>query len=191
MNKCLTFFLPVLLFSLLCSCTINGNLQGLFSYYNKTEKSLPGLLCKPAPGTSICGIRNSGVPRVYVIHAGALKDCLKSSRKAIIYIWSSRCRSVLCYSLNLVQERCNAKGIELFIVAEYYDDEFMNFNYNIEHPILGIDTKYYRTNFTSRYIFRFLNELASVSKFENRFFYFENGIIRRSFYLIEEIGLVE
>lgn len=131
------------------------------------------------------------MPRVYVIHAGTLKDCLKSGSKAIVYIWSSRCRSELYYSLNLVQERCNAKGIKLFIVAEYYDDELMNFNYNIERPILGVDTEYYRTDFTSRYMSRFLNELASVSKFENRFFYFENGIVKRSFSLIEEIGLVE
>lgn len=168
------------------SCSIQGNVRGLYSDYAKTKTSNPELLVK-FPGSSICEIRNSDTPKVYVINASALKECLKSRDKAIVYIWSSRCPSKFCYSLNLVQQRCDAKGVELFIVAEYYDDELMSFKYRIDHPILGIDTEYYKTNFTSKYMSRFLMDLASVSKFEGRFFYFENGIMKRSFSAIEEI----
>ena len=169
------------------SCTIRGSLRGLYSFYGQTKAAHPELLTRPAPNSSICEIKNPDTPRVYVINGKSLKECLESRTKAIVYVWSSRCQSELCYSLNLVQQRCDAKGVELFIVAEYYDDELMNFKYRIGHPILGIDTEYYKTNFTSRYMSRFLRDLANVTKFENRFFYFENGKLKRSFSVIEEI----
>ncbi len=178
------FILALFAFS---SCTIRGNFRGLYSFYAKTKATNPELLLKPPPGSSICEIINTDTPKVYVINGSSLKECLKSRDKAIVYVWSSRCQSELCYSLNLVQQKCDAKGVELFIVAEYYDDELMRFKYRIEHPILGIDTEYYKTNFTSRYMSRFLHDLASIQKFENRFLYFENGIMKRAFSAIDEI----
>jgi hypothetical protein len=181
-------FAFILVLLTLNSCTIKGSFRGLYSFYAQTKASRPELLSRPAPDSSICEIKNTDTPKVYVINGSVLKECLKSRDKAIVYIWSSRCQSELCYSLNLVQQKCDAKGLELFIVAEYYDDELMNFKYRIEHPILGIDTEYYKTNFTSRYLSRFLRDLAGITKFENRFFYFENGIMKRSFSEIDKIS---
>ena len=79
--------------------------------------------------------------------------------------------SKVCIPLNVIQEICNKKNIQLYIVAEYYDLELMNKEYNISSPILGIDTDYYKTNLTSKYVKNFIKDinanllLISVAKY--------------------------
>lgn len=177
----------MLVLSICCSCTIKGSFRGLYSYYGKTKSSHPELLLKPAPDSSICEMKNEGNPRVYVINGNSLKKCLEKTGSAIVYIWSPGCKSELCYSLNLVQQECDKKGVDLYIVSEYYEYGQMSLRYRIRRPILGIDTEYYKTNLTSKYLSRFLRNLGSSARFEKRFFYFENGRMTRSFSAIEEI----
>ena len=83
-----------------------------------------------------------------------------------------------------MQSTCDLKNIELYIVAEYYDSEKMKIKYNIKRPIIGIDTEYYKTSLTSKYVNRFLNDIDSNIKwndFSNRCLYFENGKFIKSY----------
>jgi len=168
-------------------CTVRGSFQGLSSYYSKTKSKNPGLLLRPDDSISICKIRKSDPARVYIINGNNLKDCVTKEDKAIIYIWAPKCKSRYCYSLNFVQQKCDLKNVELFIVAEYYDNELMQINYQTEHPVFGIDVEYYNMNTTSRYLSRLIYDLTSEENVKGRFIYLENGLFKKAFESIEEI----
>lgn len=168
-------------------CTIQGSFQGLYSYYSRTKSKDPDLLIKPDAATSICEINKSDSPRVYVINGINLKNCVKNQDKALIYIWAPKCKGKFCYSLNSLQSKCNLKDISLFIVAEYYDSELMQRNYQTQKPIFGIAVDYYNSNRTSRYLSKFIYDLTNEKDLIGRFIYFENGLFKKSFEAIEEI----
>ena len=183
MNK---FFL-VIIFIFCISCKINGGLQGLYSYYSKTKSKNSQLLIKPGPSTPICNINKSDTSKVYIINGLNLKDCIKTTNKAVVYLWAPKFKSKFCYPLNSLQQKCDMKNITLFIVAEYYDNELMQINYTTSRPIFGIDVEYYQSNRTSRYLSKFIYDLTAKSEMVGRLIFFEDGVFKVSFEQIEEI----
>ena len=185
MKKVILFTVVALVFW--TGCTINGSFQGLYSYYSRIRAKNPDLLIKPDASASICGINKPDSPRVYIINGINLKKCLKTNERAVIYIWSPKCKGKFCYPLNSLQNKCDLKGISLFIVAEFYDSELMQVSYQTKKPIFGIDVGYYNSNLTSRYRSKFIYDLTSEKDLAGRFIYFENGSFKKSFEDIEEI----
>lgn len=168
-----------------CSCSINGSFQGLYSYYDKTKSYNPDLLVKPSAVNPLCQLKQGSPPRILVVDGVSLKTCINTAEKAVVYIWSPKCKSKNCYPLDLLQQKTNTRNINLFIVAEYYDGELMSLNYKINRPIYGIDIDYYNSNLTSKYLPLFLKDLAASNVPKTRFLYFENGELKRTF---DEIG---
>lgn len=125
--------------------------------------------------------------RVYLTNGKELKECMAAFDDAIVFIWQPYCHGQFCYSLNALQERCSEKHIELYIVAEYYDNAKMKMNYTINRPIYGIDTKYYKTNLTSKYLSKFLVELTGTDQMKGNFVRFKKGEFSSSFKSIEEL----
>jgi hypothetical protein len=169
------------------ACSIRGSFQGLYSYYSKTNSQNPQLLVIPDTSTPLCEINKSDMPRIYVIKGSKLKECIITNDKAVVYLWAPKCKSKFCYPLNFLQQRCDLKGVTLYIVAEYYDAELMQINYKISKPISGIDVGYYNSNRTSKYLSKFIYDLTSRSDMAGRFIYFEDGVFKKSFESIEEI----
>ncbi|GGW75501.1 hypothetical protein DFQ11_1254 [Winogradskyella epiphytica] len=167
------------------SCGIKGGFQGLYSYYNKSKKINPNLFIIPDPLKTICELTKSDTAKVYLINGKDLKKCLDKKQDVIVYIWGPKCKSKICYPLDILQEMCNENNIELYIVAEYYDVKLMEINYNIENPIFGINTKYYDSNLTSKYLTEFIKDLTLQDNIENRFFHFKQGNFINSFESIE------
>jgi len=174
-----TFFLLLILSTSLfssCSIKLKGSFRGLYSYYKKTVKENPDLLVRADRLVNICEIKfDEKKPKIYMINGKMLKKCIAEHDKAIVYMWATNCKGRFCYSPQILQRECNAKNVELFIVAEYYDNEPMQMNYFTEHPVFGIDTKYYRSNLTSKYRSRFLYDITIQKDILNRILYFENG----------------
>jgi hypothetical protein len=80
--------------------------------------------------------------------------------------------------LNQLQAECKRMNVTLYVVAEYYDLKQFAINYNLEKPIIGIDTHHYKTNFTSRYVKHFFQDVlgsARISKSNSYFYYFNSG----------------
>ncbi len=186
--KLKTKFLIILCSILSASCSINGSFQGLYSYYSKTKGKNPQLLFKPNASIELCKLKISDTPKVYIINAAQLKHCISKTINSLVYIWAPKCKSKVCYPLNLLQQQCDKENFELFIVAEYYDYELMQFNYKIEKPIFGIDTEHYQSNLTSKYLSEFLYELTDTTKVNGRFISFRKGNFVKSFETIEEIN---
>jgi hypothetical protein len=71
------------------------------------------------------------------------------------------------------------RDIELFVVAEYYDTQKMDMLYKISKPLVGIDTEYYGTNLTSKYLNKFIADLIegelTPSEQPHSFLFFERG----------------
>lgn len=194
MKKFAHIFLSLfVLLALLSSCSINGTLQGLLSYYDQTQKESKVDFVKISE-VSDCLRSGSDSAKVLVANGTELRNCLHGYENSVVYIWSPKCKSQYCYSLDLLQETCRQKGIELFIVAEYYDSYYMSKYYDITHPIIGADVKYYKTNFTSKYLSKFISDLTNgtyVLYIRNNiycnFLSFKNGEFERSFNAIEDL----
>ena len=184
MKKILILLLFIYLFS---SCHINGALQGMYSYYKRTNKVAPNLINILPPNSNICDIKSNGGPKVYAITGKQLFSCISNLPKAIIYIWSPKCKSKFCYSLDYVQNIANLHNTDLYIVSEYYDSYFFNVSYNIKNPILGINTESYKTNLTRKYMRKFYSALKIKNNENYRILYFEFGILKRAFNNLEEI----
>lgn len=179
----------ILFILLLClnSCSINGSFQGLYSYYDKTKSKDPDLLVKPSAINPLCQLKQSSPPKILVVNGASLKTCINTAEKAVVYIWSPKCKSKNCYPLDLLQQKSNTGNINLFIVAEYYDSELMGLNYEIDRPIYGIDIDYYNSSLTSKYLPLFLKDLTATTVPKTRFLYFENGELKRTFNEIREL----
>lgn len=151
----------VLLYSalILSSCTINGSFQGLRSYYPDSVEAKPNLFVHLDQGQSICNNSEQYNNKVVVTIAAQLEECLLNER-SIVYVWGPKCHSASCKGLNESQLLSDSADVDLFVVAEYYDAELMDLNYRIDHPIIGIDTEYYKSEWTKTYLSRFLTELA-------------------------------
>lgn len=179
------YLIYIVSFFLFSSCAIRINLKGLYGYYQKTKTESPHLLYKVTDLDSVSkNKRDSLNTKVLVVNGKTLKKYFEKNKKALIFIWGPRCSSQICFPPEILQSTCDSKNIELYIVAEYYDSEKMKINYNIKRPILGIDTEYYKTNLTSKYVKRFLDDIDPNSKWNdssNRCLYFENGKFIKSY----------
>ncbi|MVO09157.1 hypothetical protein GOQ30_08280 [Flavobacterium sp. TP390] len=79
-------------------------------------------------------------------------------------------------------------NLDLYIVAEYYDVELMDNDYNLNNPIFGIDTEFYKTNLTDKYLKKFIVDLTDQYSFYDRFYLFENGEYKSMFKSIENLN---
>lgn len=192
MNKSL-FILFVFAAAIFSSCSFNGTLQGLFSYYNKTKQDSE-INFVEFSSFEDCKKLLSDSASILVANGKEIKNCLSKYQNSVVYIWTPKCKGKYCYSLNLLQETCNQKGYELFIVAEYFDAYYMSKYYEITHPIIGIDVKFYKTNLTSKYLSKFIFELTDGKyKYDIKndsycnFLCFANGELKKTIMSIEEL----
>lgn len=186
-------FLCALLTILCQSCisiNINGSFRGLYSYYKKTKEENPTLLIRPEANSSVCTLTNSSSPNVYMINGKSLKECISQEQDAIVYIWDINCGSKYCYTPEIVQIACEDKNISLYIVAEYYDSEPMMINYNTEKPIFGIDTEYYKSNLTHKYLSKFIDDLTGQKETTYGFFHFKDGNFVKRFKSVNYIDTI-
>lgn len=169
-NLVLAFF--ILIHS---SCSINGSFQGLYGYQDKVENMNPDLIQRP--NSSICNLVNPNSPTIYKINGLELKQCIESIDRSLIYIWRPNCSSSICVPPETIENLCNNRNVELFIVAEYYDLKKMEIKYSIERPIFGIDCKYYNSNLTKTYLTEFLKDVIGNPglKVNKQYYLFENG----------------
>lgn len=168
------FCLLLLIFT---NCSINGSFQGLYSYYNKTNLKAPNLIQKPT--LPVCNLLQKDTPVVYAVSGIDLKNCLENFEKSLVYIWKPKCSSEVCISPKDLQRLCEAKNVELFIVAEYYDYENMTLNFPIKRPIFGVDCHHYSSHLTKNYISMFLSDLIGkkTQYEENQFYLFNYGCL--------------
>ncbi len=164
------------------SCAIKGNFKGLYSYYKKTESANPNLFLKSIKIDSLCLYTYENLKsKIVIINGNDLKKCISQKELALVYFWNPNCKSKICYPLELVENYCSSRNIDLFIVAEYYDLDQMQVSHNIKRPIFGIDTKYYKTNLTKKYLSHFLKDIDINITTDDRYFYFKNGVFSKSY----------
>ena len=174
------------IFVILTSCSIHGSFQGLFGYYHKTKKS--GLEMVKLREGEVCAPSNDSA-KVVIMNGLQLGNCLMSKEKSLIYIWAPNCHGRHCYSLDHLQKLCNNKHVELYVVAEYYDYTKMNSDHYAENKIIGIDTKYYRTNLTEKYLEYFIKDLLNGKDIKGTFYLFDSGKFVEAFMTLDDIKL--
>ncbi len=171
-------WLGILFFKILAtSCSIRGSFQGLYSYQDKTSKIAPHLIQQPT--SPICTLAQPDSAVVYLVNGADLKKCVEQQNKSLVYLWRPKCSSDICVSPGVLQSFCEKKGIELFIVAEYYDYEIMSLHHLTKRPILGIDCNYYSSHLTQKYVSRFLADILGpeTTPQGNYFFLFDSGCL--------------
>jgi hypothetical protein len=157
----------ILLSFFINSCTIKGNFKGLYSYYENTKKEKQELFINLDVNDSVCVNESKPKDKIYIINGSQLKDCLRKNKKSIVYVWDLKCKSKICYPLELIQSHCNKNNLSLFIIAEYYDAEIMSYKYDINKNILAVDTKYYKSNLVSNYMDKFLKDIDENLYYKN------------------------
>lgn len=175
------YYIPLLSLLLTSCISINGDFKGLYSYYNQTKKDYPQLLVKPPAGTSLCAIPKTEIPKVIVVNGKDIKACMQSYENAVLYIMAPKCHGIYCYSPTVLQRKCNERGIELFIVSEYYDGETMTRDYTLNRQIFGIDIDYYHASLVDAYIPKFIEDITDIKERNIKFIQFKDGHFKRMF----------
>ena len=182
---------PIVLCLLLSlSACIQGSFKGLYSYYSKTQKANPKLFLKTSNYDTIVNKINNPTEKIILINGSNLKSYLSINKNTIVYIWGPNCHSDICIPLQIIEQKCLEKGYNLFVVAEYYDLEKMQYHYNLANNIFGIDVEYYKTNLTTKYLDLFFNDIDSkmvYSKISDKFLEFKNGEFVRSYENINQL----
>jgi hypothetical protein len=182
-NKALLFLLLFLLLVFNSCIKVNGDFKGLYSYYENTNKSNPELFVKLNSSDSICMSKSENNDKIYIVNGTQLKECLNKNKKSIVYLWSPKCKSDVCFPLEIIQSFCSKNNLSLFIVSEYYDAEIMASKYTLERNILAVDTKYYKTNLVSSYVNRFMKDIDAglERQIVHRYLYFEGDRFVRDY----------
>lgn len=175
----------IFLFFIVTSCLIQ--ITGFTSNYKNVKLGSPQLIKKIHPDHLICEAAYSDSCKVVLVNGKQLKSCIQEKDRVILYIWDGNCSSSYCYGLDRVQAYLNEKGIALYVVAEYYDQQLLNAFYNLQYPIFGIDTEYYNTNLIGKYVKKFLADLSIKKQDSNRMIYLEKGKFVKTFQILEKI----
>lgn len=170
--------------------TINGSFEGLYSYYKSTKTKCPNLFIHYNDSVVNYNLSNNNDSQIVLINGIELNKCLNNFNNSVVYIWAPNCRSKFCPSLEILQKKCNNKQIKLFIVAETFAVNMLKQKHYSVKTLFGINTKYYKTNLTSKYRKKFIKDLKKTNKKEdtyNRLFYFKNGQFIKSVHEIEDL----
>ena len=169
---------------------INGSFQGLYSYYKKTKIEKPNLFVRYNDSIKRQELNKSFDSTIVLITGVELNKLLKTVNNAVVYMWSPNCKSRFCQSLEILQRKCNEKQIELFVVVETFDINMLEQKHKTVKTLYGINTQYYKTNFTAWYRPKFIKDLQETKEKENTFnrlFYFKNGQFIKSVLEIKEL----
>jgi hypothetical protein len=168
----------------------NVTFQGLYSYYKKTKTEKPDLFAQYKYSAKNDELNKINDSTIVLITGLELNKLLKTVKNAVVYMWSPNCKSRFCPSLDILQRKCNEKQIELFVVAETFDINMLEQKHKTVKTLYGINTQYYKTNFTAWYRPRFIKDMqeaAEKDKTFNRLFYFKNGLFIKSVHEIENL----
>ncbi|MCF6132347.1 hypothetical protein [Flavobacterium wongokense] len=175
---------------LLTSCSIKGRFYGLYGYYKKAQSENPDLYKKVDETSKITNFNNEIFKdKVIVTNGKMVRKNLGYNEYSVVYIWSPKCHSSICIPPDLVQSKCNLKNLELYVVSEYYSNEEMSEKYNLANNIIGVDTEYYKSSLTKKYLSRFLFDLTGKKEIDRQYLFFKKGIYQASYTTLEEIQL--
>jgi hypothetical protein len=169
---------------------INGSFNGMYSYYKKTKTEKPNLFSKYNYSAKNDELNKINDSTIVLITGLELNKLLKTVNNAVVYMWSPNCKSRFCPSLDILKRKCNEKQIELFVVAETFDINMLEQKHKTVKTLYGINTQYYKTNFTSWYRPKFIKDMQEAAEKENTFnrlFYFKNGQFIKSVLEIKEL----
>ena len=175
--KKLLLFIALALVMQSCVVLIDKSPYGESNFMTALSSEQKNMVYWTSDSTSLEGLVNDG--RIYAINPNQLKELLKSKEIAIVYKWLPTCTSENCTSLGLTQSYCDEKGVELYVVADNYNDAFSQIE-DIKNPMFSINSGYYvKTNYLlNKLQEQFYKELLGEKydkKNYHRFYYFENG----------------
>ena len=89
---------------------------------------------------------------LYAVTAQSLLRALPADNTTLVYLWSPHCRGRYCASLQSVEADCHRNGYEFQAVAAYYADLVqIKLQAPLQHPLLAINHRYYRSDYCRKY----------------------------------------
>jgi hypothetical protein len=169
----------LLLVTIVVLFTQCGSINGFYSGYKKLSAVQKNQIIK-VNNSSSCDIKNND--KIHMISTEQLRSCLKRNEKSLIYQWSPNCHSDVCILISACQDYCNQNGLELYVIAEYYDWDKMQGQNVAKRPIFTLEHNYYKTDYVLKYNRLFLQDLAPnnplVGKKEyGRFLFFKKDML--------------
>lgn len=166
----------LLLLLLTSACMIK--IRGIHNEYESAYENAPAIMECAEKKRPLCTAKYEKKCPIVTTSAQPLLACLQTKKQAIVYEWSYRCKSELCYLLPVIQAWCKERNVTLYVLAEYYNMHYMQQPYDLEHPILAIDHKYYETNRVQKHFKLFYQELIGRERDKKewgRLLYFQHG----------------
>lgn len=102
---------------------------------------------------------------IYAVSASQLHPLIKRYPQSMIYLWTpSRSGNP---SLSSIQQQCNERGLELFVVSTSFYDIFSQNTVPIKHPVFIANEHVYKKSRFEDATWQFIQELIGEKNYNN------------------------
>lgn len=91
---------------------------------------------------TLADVPNDG--NIYAVSASQLLSVMKNYPNSMVYLWSPHCTGSACLPLSSVQQICDNRGLELFVVSRSFADIFTQNMTPRDHPVFIANEHTYR-----------------------------------------------
>lgn len=170
----------IIILNALFTCLVLNSCQisGLTSGYNHLSREERGKIVNYKG--KIDSISDYSL--VYTITAEQVKDYILTHQRVIVYNYTPFCKSSFCISPTTLVGFYKAKGINVLVISNLYDDIFKGIGKDF--PMLMINTINYNTKWRGKYTDAFYFSLIGFTHKEIDYaiyHYFFNGAYIKSF----------
>lgn len=104
---------------------------------------------------------------IYAVSASQLHSLIKRYPQSMVYLWTPSCPGNTCFSLSAIQQQCNERGLELFVVATSFYEIFSQNTVLIKHPVVITNERIYKKSSFEDATRQFVQELLGEKNYNN------------------------
>ena len=104
---------------------------------------------------------------IYAVSANQLYSIIKRYPQSMVYLWTPTCTGRTCLPLSSIQQQCDQKGLELFVVATSSYGFFDQNMASINHPVHIPNEHSYKEKDFEKIWHRFVEELLGEENYNN------------------------
>lgn len=162
-----TFVLPLIMCFLVSGCVsvTFTNLAKVSGYETEIDSIQQSHVKWMAGSDTLADVPNDG--NIYAVSASQLLSVMKNYPNSMVYLWTPHCTGSACLPLSSVQQICDNRGLELFVVSRSFQDIFTQNTAPRNHPVFIANEHIYRQKRFEDAAWQFVGELIGEENYSD------------------------
>lgn len=104
---------------------------------------------------------------IYAVSASQMHSLIKRYPHSMVYLWTPSCTGNTCVSLSAIQQQCDERGLELFVVATSFYEIFSQNTVPVKHPVFIPNERVYKKARYDDATWQFVQGLIGEKNYDN------------------------